>query len=34
MILLIFVSQITFRFVGFYIKELSIPKIMKGDKHV
>ena len=33
MILLIFVSQITFRFVGFYIKELSIPKIMKGDKH-
>lgn len=34
MILLIFVSQITFRFVGFYIKELSIPQIMKGDKHV
>lgn len=34
MILLIFVSQITFHFVGFYIKELSIPKIMKGDKHV
>ena len=34
MTLLIFVSQITFRFVGFYIKELSIPQIMKGDKHV
>lgn len=34
MILFIFVSQITFRFVGFYIKELSTPKIMKGTKYV